>query len=364
MKKKNDTVGVLPIPFPKMDYTFADFFCGCGGFSLGFIQAGMKCISAMDISPEPIASYWYNLCYNTWSHLWLDPNNVEAIKSIRKCLKNGETSNWLFPKGVPDNWLEDPAPSPCLNLFCYSILDMDPFDWMENCGVRPGDIKVFIGGPPCQGFSTANEKRSVYDERNQLPLRYLYYAKVAKPDYVLIENVPGLLSLGKKKGEKEGLFVKWIRDAFEDAGYEMSYAVHNAADYGVPQNRKRVLFIGVRHGVRKFSIPEGMYGEGPGKIPYQWVIEAIMDLPPLKAGQSWGVDTLHPYGYNHKDGFVICPRCLKYNRDVRSSCIHCGMPLDHPINGGVVRIPGLGTLIDTKKPVDNDLLSKYNLLPK
>lgn len=235
----------------------------------------------MDISPDTLASYWYNLCYKTWSHLWVDPGNTKAIKAIRKWTNNGETQNWLFPKGVPDNWLEVPEPMPCLNLFCYSILDIEPEQWMEYCGVRPGDIRVFIGGPPCQGFSMANGKRSVYDERNRLPLRYLYYAKVAKPDYVLIENVPGLLSLGKKKGEDEGPFVRWIREAFDDAGYDMTYAVHNAADYGVPQNRHRVLFVGQRQGVKKWNFPEGIYGDGPGKIPYINVLEAIAGMRPL-----------------------------------------------------------------------------------
>ena len=362
MARQNLTSQELSIQFPKLDYTFADFFCGCGGFSLGFIQAGLKCISAMDISPEALATYWYNLCYKTWSHLWVDQNNTKAINAIRKWSNNGETQNFLFPKGVPDNWLEVPEPMPCLNLFCYSILDMEPEEWMEYCGVRPGDIKIFIGGPPCQGFSMANEKRSVYDERNQLPLRYLYYAKVAKPDYVLVENVPGLLSLGKKKGEKEGPFVRWIREAFDDAGYDMEYAVHNAADYGVPQNRHRVIFLGIRKGVFKWSLPEGQYGEGPGKIPYQTVMEAIGHLPPIRAGEQWGKDVLHPYGLNKMDGYVICPRCLQYNREKRAACVHCGFPLDHPINGGVVRVPGFGTLVDTKKPVDNEMMRKYSLL--
>lgn len=359
MKRNKKTEGVLPIPFPKMDYTFADFFCGCGGFSLGLIQAGMKCISAMDISPDPLASYWYNLCYKTWSHLWVDPNNTKAINAIRKWTNNGETSNWLFEKGIPDNWLEVPEPMPCLNLFCYSILDMEPEQWMEYCGVRPGEIKVFIGGPPCQGFSTANEKRSVYDERNQLPLRYLYYAKVAQPEYVLIENVPGLLSLGKKKGDDEGPFVKWIREAFDDAGYDMEYAVHNAADYGVPQKRKRVLFVGRRHDVEKWEFPEGLYGNGPGKIPYVDVLEAIGHLSPIEAGETWNGNVVKPYGYNKREGYVICPRCLRYNNEERATCVHCGMPLDRAITGGVVRIPGLGTLFNTQKNINNALIQKY-----
>lgn len=360
MKKRKGTTGELPICFPKMDYTFADFFCGCGGFSLGLIQAGMKCISAMDISADALYTYWYNLCYKTWSHLWVNPNNTKAVKSIQKWGNQGETQNALFPKGVPDNWLEVPEPMPCLNLFCYSILDMEPEEWMDYCGVRPGDIKVFVGGPPCQGFSMANEKRSVYDERNQLPLRYLYYAKVAKPDIVLVENVPGLLSLGKKKEEKEGPFVRWIREAFEDAGYDMDYAVHNAADYGVPQNRRRVIFVGTRKGVSKWTFPKGMYGEGPGKIAYMDVMEAIGHLPPIKAGEKWGKDVLHPYGLNHRDNYVICPRCLQYNKEERDTCVHCGFPLNNAITGGVVRIPGLATLVNTKKNIDNELMRKYN----
>ena len=192
------------LTFPDTRHTFADFFCGCGGLSLGFIQAGLKCISAMDIAPDAIARYWHNLCYNTWSHLWVHPQNTKALKMLKKHADT-HTSNVLFPHGVPDNWLQVQDPMPCLNLFCYSIMDLEPEDWMDICGVRPGDIRIFAGGPPCQGFSTANSSRSVYDERNQLPLRYLYYAKVCKPDYVLIENVPGLVSLGKKKATNTDL---------------------------------------------------------------------------------------------------------------------------------------------------------------
>lgn len=353
------------ILFPDTRYTFADFFCGCGGFSLGFIQAGLKCISAMDIAPEAIASYWYNLCYKGWSHLWIDKCNEKAMKIIKKNLPGGETGNWLFPNGIPDNWLQVKEPMPCMSLFLYSILDLEPEDWMDILGVRPGDIKIFIGGPPCQGFSSANNTRSIYDERNQLPLRYIYYAKVCKPDYVIIENVPGLLSLGKQKGDKEGPFVQWIREAFDKAGYDMDYQVHNAADYGVPQNRKRVLFVGYRKGIKPIVNMEIKYGDNPGQIPYQTVLEAIGDLPPINAGETWGKDVIHPYGYNHQEGYVICPQCLKYNKEARKECIHCGYLLTNPITGGILRIPGLGTLIDTSRKVNNEKIKEmFNIKKK
>ena len=351
------------ILFPDTRHTFADFFCGCGGLSLGFIQAGLKCVSAMDIAPEPIATYWYNLCYKTWSHLWVHPENERAIKSLKKHMTDGETSNYLFPKGVPDNWLTVEDPMPCLNLFCYSIMDLEPEQWMELCGVRPGDIRIFAGGPPCQGFSTANSNRSIYDERNQLPLRYLYYAKVCKPDYILIENVPGLVTLGKKKGDKHGPFVDWIAEAVDDAGYNMSWNIHNAADYGVPQKRERVLFFGARKGLSIPPIIAGNYGEGPGKIPYQTVLEAIGHLPAMKAGDKWDNDP-HPYGYDHREGYVICPECLEYNKEERETCIHCGCSLANPIRGGVLKFPGLGLLLDCQKPINNDELYKIHIPPE
>lgn len=347
------------IMFPDMRYTFADFFCGCGGLSLGFIQAGLKCISAMDFAPEAISTYWTNLCYKGWSHLYVSPDNKAGIEALHRVLKDGKTANWLFRKGVPDNWLMSPLPMPCMSLFLYSILDLEPEDWMDMLGVRPGDIRIFAGGPPCQGFSTANSNRQMYDSRNQLPLRYIYYAKVCKPDIVFIENVPGLLSLGKKKGEKEGPFVRWIREAFQDAGYYMTYQVHNAADYGVPQNRKRVIFLGVREGSETINLEPGMYGDGPGKIPYQTVFEAIGHLPPIHAGKTWGKEAFYSYGYNKRDGYVICPQCLQYNKEERTECIHCGFPLKNPIKGGVLRIPGMGTMIDIQKNIDNDLLRRF-----
>ncbi len=85
--------------------------------------------------------------------------------------------------------------------------------------------------------------REIGNVKNQLPLRFIYFVKVCQPKYAIIENVPGILTLGREKGEKESPFVKWIRDAFNEAGYNMDYKVHNAADYGVPQNRRRLVLL-------------------------------------------------------------------------------------------------------------------------
>ena len=364
MKKKSTYSSIQSdIVFPDMSKTFADFFSGCGGLSLGFIQAGLKCVSAMDIAHEAVSTYWYNLCYKGWSHLYVPDNTTpQQMKKFTKYMGDGTTGNWLFRNGVPDNWLSVADPMPCLNLFLWSILDLEPEDWMDLIGVRPGDIRIFAGGPPCQGFSTANTSRSEYDKRNKLPLRYIYYAKVCKPEVVFMENVPVLLSLGRKKGDKEGPFVRWIREAFEEAGYEMDYQVHDAADYGVPQRRKRVIFLAHRKDAshwRDFHI-EKEYG--PEGMPWISTMEAIGELPPLQAGECWGEAgknaIIHPYGYNKKEGYVICPSCLKYNLIERKTCHNCKYDLTDPITGGVIRFPGLGTLIDTKMGINNDLLRR------
>lgn len=342
----------MQIYFPDMSRTFADFFSGCGGFSLGFIQAGMKCISAMDIDLGAVHSYWSNICLKGWSHLWVSENDTKTINAMRKWKDEGATLNWLFDEMPTDDWLTKETSSPCLNLFMYSILDIEPEQWMQMCGVRPSDIRFFIGGPPCQGFSSANNARSEYDERNQLPLRFIYYAKVCRPEYVIIENVPGLLSLGKRKGESEGPFVRWIREAFDEAGYNMTYYVHNAVDYGVPQSRKRVIFMANRKDVAPLPLPIPTHGTAEN--PHITVREAIGDLPPIQAGEKYEGA---PYGYDAEPNHVICPVCLKYNKDVRKRCWFCSADLSTPITGGVYRGHGF-KILDCQKSVSDPAIHR------
>jgi len=99
---------------------------------------------------------------------------------------------------------------------------------------------IVIGGFPCQGFSLANTKRNEKDERNLLYLEFVRVVKDKKPSFFLAENVKGILSLGKGK-----IFEIILKD-FSDIGYNVDYAVLNAADYGVPQTRERVFIFGKR----------------------------------------------------------------------------------------------------------------------
>ncbi len=105
------------------------------------------------------------------------------------------------------------------------------------------DCDIIIGGFPCQGFSVANTKRHEADERNILYRQLIRMISAKKPKFFLAENVKGILSLGK------GKVFEMILDDFTSLGYTVKYKVLNAADYGVPQTRMRVIIIGVRNDV-------------------------------------------------------------------------------------------------------------------
>lgn len=102
------------------------------------------------------------------------------------------------------------------------------------------DCDIVIGGFPCQGFSVANTKRHVGDERNQLYRQLIRVITAKRPKFFLAENVKGLLSIGG------GEVIKMIVGDFASLGYRVKYKVLNAADYGVPQTRQRVIITGVR----------------------------------------------------------------------------------------------------------------------
>jgi DNA (cytosine-5)-methyltransferase 1 len=141
------------------------------------------------------------------------------------------------------------------------------------------DCDIVIGGFPCQGFSVANTGRRADDARNRLYLELLRVISDKKPQYFLAENVKGLLTLGK--GE---IFRRILAD-FEDVGYKVDYRLVNAADYGVPQKRQRLIIVGVRNDIKKvFLFPEPThYNPARSKVPglKQWVGigKALANIP-------------------------------------------------------------------------------------
>lgn len=138
----------------------------------------------------------------------------------------------------------------------------------EEISEYAGKVDVIVGGPPCQGFSTIG-KRLVKDPRNELVFEYARFIEVIRPKVFVMENVRGLLSANK------GVIKDAIASEFDSLGYNVTYKVVCAADYGVPQMRYRVIFIGIRKDLG--TIPEFPQ---PTNTPdnYTTVGPAIMDL--------------------------------------------------------------------------------------
>lgn len=145
---------------------------------------------------------------------------------------------------------------------------------LEAAGGEKPDL--IAGGPPCQGFSTLGNKLSS-DPRNNLFEEFARLVSELAPKYVLMENVKSLTTM------YQGRFKQHILDTFEALGYRMEWKILDAADYGVPQFRKRVFFFGTKK-TTEFSFPRPTHGPD-GKKPYETTQDAIMDL--VKKGDEF-----------------------------------------------------------------------------
>lgn len=200
-------------------YKLLDLFCGAGGLSLGFERNNFEVELAID-------------------------NALYAIKTYNNNRKK-KIAKQIDIKSITPEF----------------------FDYI-------GEIDGIIGGPPCQGFSTAGQ-RIVDDERNELYRDYFKILAHVQPNFFLIENVKGILTFAK------GAIIKDIYRRADDLGYKLYHQILSAECYGVPQIRKRVFFVGFKkdliHGDFKFPEDNG------NRIS---VIDAIGDLPSLDKGED------------------------------------------------------------------------------
>jgi DNA (cytosine-5)-methyltransferase 1 len=200
-----------------------DIFSGAGGMSVGAALAGIEVKYAIESDPHAAATYRVN-----------HPETLVLNKDIRK------------------------------------VKDSD----MPSLGAAPF---ILFGGPPCQGFSTSNQKtRSSDNANNWLFLEYMRFVKLLEPDWVVFENVKGL------KETEGGVFLQSIQESFKKLKYKTSTFVLNASEYGVPQRRERLFVIGSRKG-KVLSEP---LKSKEGAVT---VDEAIGDLPFLDNGANINV---------------------------------------------------------------------------
>ena len=137
------------------------------------------------------------------------------------------------------------------------------------------NIDIIVGGPPCQSYSTLGKRKM--DARANLFMQYKRILSIVQPRAFVFENVTGILSMDK------GNLFKNVQKEFSELGYNLKYQVLNAVDYGVPQQRERVILVGFK-GENNFEYPKPTHGNG--LKPYVTLKDAIGDLPKLESGES------------------------------------------------------------------------------
>ncbi|UCB56725.1 MAG: DNA cytosine methyltransferase [Candidatus Omnitrophota bacterium] len=201
------------------NFSVIDLFSGCGGLSYGFVRSGYNVLLGID-------------------------NDPVALKTFKLNHSGSDT-------------------------IIADIAGISGQDILKAVGRR--QIDVVIGGPPCQGFSLSGP-RKFSDPRNKLYLSFIRLVKELKPRAFLIENVPGIMSLYKGQIKDE------IIGRFSKMGYKVSCSKLNSADYGVPQLRNRVFFVGIYKAKEYFKFPPPVLN----KECYIVAEEAIGDLPGLE----------------------------------------------------------------------------------
>ena len=197
-----------------------DLFSGCGGLSKGFIDAGYNVILGVDHDKAALETFKYN--HQNAQGVQIDLSEKEAFTKIDELINQTK-------------------------------------------------IDLIIAGPPCQGFSLSGS-RNFDDDRNKLYLKVFDAVKHFKPKGFVIENVTGMATLYQGKIKEE------ILNRFDQLGYNVESQILCTADYGVPQMRKRLIFVGINKSIGKFQFPKPLLT----RDQYVTCKQSLNDLPPLE----------------------------------------------------------------------------------
>lgn len=211
----------------RMQNAAVDLFCGAGGLSEGFRQAGFDVLVGQD-------------------------HDVQAGKTFA-------------------------ATHPEARFIGGPIQHVTAQQLLESAGKQRGEIDVIVGGPPCQGYSVYNHQRGENDPRAGLFREYLRIVEGIQPRWLVMENVTGITSIAG------GDVVREIERAIGQLGYRVDMRVLKAEQFGVPQERRRVFFVATRTDAH-IAFPEPTHG--PGLLPFVTVWDAISDLPALENGED------------------------------------------------------------------------------
>ena len=199
--------------------SFVSFFSGALGLDLGLEASGLNCLAVNEIDPKACSTIRENFSRRTRTHRpLLYPVDIRTLSAERVC---------------------------------------------SDLGIKRGELFAVVGGPPCQAFSTAGRRLGLNDERGNVFLHFMSLIRELNPKYAIFENVRGLLSAPlvhrphseRGKGYPE---LRWeerpkgalrhILNELESAGYKTTFTLYNTANFGVPQNRERLVFFASRCG--------------------------------------------------------------------------------------------------------------------
>lgn len=247
---------------------FIDLFAGAGGLSEGFIRAGFKPIAHVEMDKAACNTLLTRTVYH---HLKGTPEFEKYISYIKGEGVSRDILYELLPESKKKSVINLPIGDETNDQIFKQI------DWLKGNKT----IDLIIGGPPCQAYSLAGRSRDKNkmknDSRNYLFVQYAKYLDYYQPKFFVFENVLGLLSAKDKDGHN---YLELMKDLYRSVGYETEYKVLEAKDYGVLQNRKRIILIGRR------GTESGFYPEFKKWIPGVTVSELLNDLKPLKAGEG------------------------------------------------------------------------------
>jgi DNA (cytosine-5)-methyltransferase 1 len=191
----------------KRKYTYIDLFAGCGGLSLGLHNAGWKGLFAIEKSPDAFKTLKYNLI--------------------------NKRKHFAWPVWLPQTNHE---------------IDAVLLNYREQLKKIRGKVDMVVGGPPCQGFSTAG-RRKEDDVRNGLIKSYLRFIILVRPKLIFFENVRGFTLKFKKNKSKGEAYSQYVVSVLRRLGYEVEGKMIDFSKYGIPQKRTRFILVAVRNDI-------------------------------------------------------------------------------------------------------------------
>jgi len=246
---------------------YLDVFAGAGGLSEGFMRAGYTPLAHIEMDEAACYTLKTRLAYK-----WLSANS-----------QNNTYNDYLNQKIKRDQFYAAVPQKLLKTVLNYEISENNLADVFTHVDALLGNkqLDLIVGGPPCQAYSLVGRARDengmVGDKRNYLYILYAEFLKRYRPRYFVFENVLGLLSAKDTDGK---LYFDKMRQLFKECGYSTEFQILNAKDYGILQNRKRIVLLGKR-GEHSNFYPQIT------TVEHQYLVKEIFsDLPALKAGKG------------------------------------------------------------------------------